>query len=339
MARRIEGALMFSDKVTVGTVTFQDRDHASSEIGRATNSSVVLESGKSGQFGLDIKFVIDGSLIAMGTTSALGGRTFYKNGVRCLGIFTTGMGTGGVTRRGEDLVTDQGGAVLFDSGRSDGYLCSTGAYTQLMLIGFDRIQEAARLFIDEPLSDDWDWAQLLQGDDSFGRGLTALVNATVANIELASRQPTGAGHALRLCEEALLMFLLEGATIFRGNSTPDRTASLSGRQVRNALEIIREQTTPITVADVAARMGISARALQLTFRKSMGVSPHAVIKQARLAQARELLESGTVATVQQAADKLGFSNAARFSTEYRAQYGELPLEVIRRVIRIKTRAF
>lgn len=98
------------------------------------------------------------------------------------------------------------------------------------------------------------------------------------------------------------------------------------------MELIEAMDSPLTVTEVAETVGVSVRALQLAFRRRMGASPHAVIKRARLRQARQLLESGEVATVRDAADRLGFSNVARFSTEYRDVFGETPLVTLKRTL-------
>jgi AraC-like DNA-binding protein len=323
---------MLPDELLFGKAEFRNADQAAYEIGRSTNCRMAYEPVERGLFALDVRFVSNGSIFVLDTINGHGSRAYTENGVRCIGIRTVGRGTASVMRGREtmSIAPDQG--MIFDTARSNGYGSSADGENRLVLMCFDRANEAARRLIDHPLDDDWPWAQAFDVDSPVGRGLTALVNSTVANIEIAHNAGRAANHSLRLSEEALLMFLIEQAGVFRGAGDPGEAAAPSARQVSRAVELIEAMSDPLTVTEVAEAVGVSVRALQLAFRRRMGASPHTVIKRARLRQARQLLESGEVATVRDAANRLGFSNVARFSSEYREVFGETPLMALKRTL-------
>lgn len=77
--------------------------------------------------------------------------------------------------------------------------------------------------------------------------------------------------------------------------------------------------------------GVSARALFDGFRKFRGTSPMAYLKAVRLERARQdLIQASPDATVTAIACRWGFYQFGRFAAQYRAMFGELPSETIRK---------
>ncbi|MFE4951603.1 AraC family transcriptional regulator [Leifsonia sp. NPDC056665] len=102
--------------------------------------------------------------------------------------------------------------------------------------------------------------------------------------------------------------------------------------IRRAMDFIDENAgLPITVTDVAAAVGASARTLQRGFREHAGSSTLAYLARVRLENAhQELRRSGPeTATVAAIAARWGFSNLGRFAARYRTVYGVLPGEALR----------
>lgn len=81
----------------------------------------------------------------------------------------------------------------------------------------------------------------------------------------------------------------------------------------------------ITLTDLEAVSGLSARNLQYGFQKQFGCSPMTWIRNERLNAARDLLRArGEESSVTQAALAFGFSNLGNFSRLYRERFGEYP---------------
>lgn len=102
--------------------------------------------------------------------------------------------------------------------------------------------------------------------------------------------------------------------------------------VRRAVAYIDSHAgSDIGVADIAAAANVSIRAVQLAFRRHLGTTPMAYLRQVRLDHVRQALIDAdpTTATVSAIAASWGFANHSRFTATYRATYGVLPSAVLR----------
>jgi len=78
-------------------------------------------------------------------------------------------------------------------------------------------------------------------------------------------------------------------------------------------------------------LGISRRALQDCFHKTMGCTPKAYLSAFGLNAARRALEQATPeqATVSDIATRYGFWHLSQFAADYRRFFGELPSQTLR----------
>ena len=109
--------------------------------------------------------------------------------------------------------------------------------------------------------------------------------------------------------------------------------SIAPASVRRAERFIEENAlNAIGLADVASAAGVSARSLQLAFRRFRDTTPMAHLRALRLEFARSELvragqDGGSVASVALAH---GFGSLSRFAADYRARFHEPPSETLRR---------
>lgn len=102
--------------------------------------------------------------------------------------------------------------------------------------------------------------------------------------------------------------------------------------VRRAVDYIEKHAhQPITVVDVAHEVGTGVRALQLSFKKHLGMSPLECIRRVRMDRAHDMLRSATpeTASVAEIAQLWGFNQQGRFAGEYRKLYGVPPRVTLR----------
>jgi AraC-like DNA-binding protein len=114
------------------------------------------------------------------------------------------------------------------------------------------------------------------------------------------------------------------------HAEPRRVAS---RAVRTAVDIIEADAhLPLTATSLAARSNVSVRSLQERFRREMGLSPMAYLRDTRLRRAHQALERSdpSSATVAAIAHQWGFSNLGRFAAAHAERYGETPHVTLRR---------
>ncbi len=115
---------------------------------------------------------------------------------------------------------------------------------------------------------------------------------------------------------------------FLRDNTPDAGSQI----VRRARDFIHTHAAePISFSDLAARLGVGLRSLQIAFRREVGCSPRDYLMACRLEVARaRLLAGGHGATVTQIALECGFTDMAVFARRYRENFGEKPSETLRR---------
>lgn len=113
----------------------------------------------------------------------------------------------------------------------------------------------------------------------------------------------------------------------------DRTTDsvLPGDLVRALAWLRQRLDQPVRIETLAEAAGVRPRTLESHFRTFLGTTPVGWVRRTRLLNARRaLLESGG-RSVTEAALANGFSQMGRFAAHYRAEFGELPSETLRRV--------
>ena len=87
----------------------------------------------------------------------------------------------------------------------------------------------------------------------------------------------------------------------------------------------------VSLADIASAARLSVRGVQYAFRRHLGVTPLAYLRDRRLDAARiELIAADpSVVSVAEVARTWGFAHLSRFAQSYRDRFGEYPSETIR----------
>ena len=80
----------------------------------------------------------------------------------------------------------------------------------------------------------------------------------------------------------------------------------------------------LTVRQILDELGVSRRALELAFRRHLGVSPHQYLLVERLHLARQMLKRNETSSILQICLNSGFTHPSRFAEMYARQFGELP---------------
>jgi AraC-like DNA-binding protein len=110
------------------------------------------------------------------------------------------------------------------------------------------------------------------------------------------------------------------------------TPTLLPRDVRKALALLN--ANPVrerTLGELAAACRVAPRTLQKHFRRFVGRSPIAVLRDLRLDLVRrELLRGRPEISISELATQSGFGHLGRFAGWYRQRYGESPLTTLRR---------
>lgn len=143
---------------------------------------------------------------------------------------------------------------------------------------------------------------------------------------------SGSLHTQALVEEQLIEGFLRCQPNDIARVLKNETKQAENLHVRKAMRYIHEHfARPITIGDIAEKLQISSRSLQLGFKVELGMTPVQYLRETRLREARHLLmtapESDMIADI---CDRVGFNHFGRFSVEYRQRFHESPHETRQR---------
>lgn len=109
------------------------------------------------------------------------------------------------------------------------------------------------------------------------------------------------------------------------------TLSVADARLAAAVRIVRHHATDgINVADLLRKVPMSRTHLEQRFKAHFGVSPHRMIKTAKIARARELLLESDL-PIARIADLAGFESPSYLSAAFRRKTGESPLAFRRKL--------
>lgn len=113
---------------------------------------------------------------------------------------------------------------------------------------------------------------------------------------------------------------------------PPPPSSVRARTVRRALEVMEaRRAEPLRIQELCKSVGVSWRTLDYAFRERFQMTPKQYLQASRLAGARrDLVSRDRSINVTDAATRWGFWHLGQFAADYRAMFGELPSQTLRR---------
>ncbi|MEV6345234.1 helix-turn-helix transcriptional regulator [Actinoplanes sp. NPDC051851] len=155
------------------------------------------------------------------------------------------------------------------------------------------------------------------------------VRTTVAGIP-ADEEPLLVGSTARMLAAVALSTFPNTALV---EPTVADQHDAHPATLRRAIAFIDENAHgDITPAEIALAARVTIRSLQLAFRRHLGTTPTAYLRDVRLQRAhRHLLEADpATTTVSAVAMRWGFASHSSFTAAYHAAFGVLPSETLRR---------
>lgn len=157
-------------------------------------------------------------------------------------------------------------------------------------------------------------------------------NVSSIFFELTELEKIGLGRLAMVSFSELIANLSIASMYPEHFLTENQKHEASSRTVARAEEMIRARChEAVSIKEVASALGVTVRSLQLGFRKHLGCSPLQYLLARRLELVRQRLQNPeTALNVQFTAMSCGFMNMSKFSSRYRAMFGELPSETLAR---------
>lgn len=128
-------------------------------------------------------------------------------------------------------------------------------------------------------------------------------------------------------EHTLITMILAGLRHNESESLSRPNHGAAPYYVKRAETYVREHLRDeLSVDDIAAAAGVSARSMFYGFKRWRNTTPMSHVRNVRLDAARKQLEKAraTGTTVSQVAMDVGFTNFSQFSKIYKARFGETP---------------
>lgn len=149
------------------------------------------------------------------------------------------------------------------------------------------------------------------------------VTTTLQGVPSAEDAALIVGGAVSLLASTLLQVFPNTYADAERDDHPEISAPL----VRRAIDYIQANCArDIAIAEVAAAINVTPRAVQYMFRRHLDTTPLGYLRRVRLERAhRDLLAADpSCDTVSAIAGRWGFAHTGRFSQAYRAEFGESP---------------
>ncbi|WP_157071322.1 AraC family transcriptional regulator [Curtobacterium ammoniigenes] len=197
-----------------------------------------------------------------------------------------------------------------------------------------RIVHMNRDLVMEVAGERWDMQRALPFDHTATPGPEAIATWRSA-VGRASKVLQSAGSESLLWHEAKREVAQAFLAMYppRVDSLPPVLLSAKNAKVRAMVEFLHQHAhEPITVGILAETVGLSVRAVQQAFQRTLDMSPMTYLQQIRLERVREALFASEPAltSVGEIARAWGFTHMGRFSGTYARQFGEYPSETLRR---------
>ena len=126
-----------------------------------------------------------------------------------------------------------------------------------------------------------------------------------------------------------LAIVLELLAHSQERKEPRATASVGNWELASRTRALIEDAPdcPMSVIELALRLGVSRRTVQYACQDALGIKPVSFMRAIRLSGARK--EMRHARSVSEAATRWGFWHFGRFARDYRAMFGELPSETLK----------
>ncbi len=244
-----------------------------------------------------------------------------------------------LTLYGETMVCQDGGRAQTSARRSGVAVSPTDPFTVRWspsavqyAVKFPRqplenqLAKHIRRDVDKPIRFD------LGFDLTTAAGGSLLAAVTFLREQLA--RPGGLA-AMPLAREQLESYVLSALLMAVPNDYSDVLAAPSQparkANIQRVVDLIEaDPARDLSVPELAAIAGVSARALQAGFREVVGTSPTQYVRSVRLERVHhDLVSEAGRHTVSDVAMRWGFFHMSRFATQYRARFGVTPSQTVK----------
>ena len=238
--------------------------------------------------------------------------------------------------QGKTFPISQQHAVIFPSGPERVLTIPKDAEHHVLITNRRKIMECCSKLLGHDIPGLLEFEVGVDLDTAFGRSWLRLLEYMEADLSDPESLARQSAIAWRQFEQHLLTgFLLSHRHTYTDALLQPQAAAVPFYVKRAEAYIEAHYAEPLSLADIAAQAGVSARSLQNGFQSFRNITPMAFLRSVRLQRAHRalLLADPAVTSVTQVALACGFTHLGEFGSAYRRVFGETPKKTLARATR------
>ncbi|MFC4174769.1 AraC family transcriptional regulator [Microvirga sp. GCM10011540] len=251
-----------------------------------------------------------------------------------IGFAMNTEGSGQLLLRGREYQNVGQMGVVFTSGPPRILRFSEDCHGSGVMMSRHRIAEYCSKLLGHEIDGQVEFETQFRLDDAAGQSWLRLVQYTTGEL----RDPMSLARRLPAARQQLEQMVVTGFLLAHSHNYSDELLRPQSPAVpyyvRRAEAYIEAHfSEPLSLAEIAAQAGVSARSLQNGFQNFRHTTPMAFLRQMRLQHAhRALLKADPAfATVTDIAVSCGFGHLGEFATLYKRTFGETPRQTLHRI--------
>jgi AraC-like DNA-binding protein len=244
-----------------------------------------------------------------------------------LGFVTANEGTGRVLLDREEFGISQSGGVMITSGPRETLQYAEDCETRVLLMNRHKVAEYCAKLLGRDLERPIEFQTHFSLESTPGQSWLRLTQYVASELQGPHSMLKFLPSAQKQLEQTLITTLLHAHRHTYTDALLRPQSAAAPFYVRRAEAYIEAHfAEPLSLADIAAHAGVSARSLQNGFQSFRSMTPMAFLRSVRLQRAhRALLTSDpAAATVTEIALSCGFTHLGEFGALYKRAFGVTP---------------
>lgn len=248
-----------------------------------------------------------------------------------LGFVTANEGTGRVLLDREEFGISQSEGVMITSGPRETLQYAEDCETRVLLMNRGRIAEYCAKLLGMEIERPVDFETRFSLESGAGQSWLRLTQYAASELQ----EPHSLLKFLPAAQQQLEQTLITGLLLSHRHTYTDalwrQQAAAAPFYVKRAEAYIEAHfSEPLSLADIAAHAGVSARSLQNGFQSFRGMTPMAFLRSVRLQHVHRALLAAdpAAATVTEIALVCGFTHLGEFGALYKRTFGEMPKQTL-----------
>jgi len=248
-----------------------------------------------------------------------------------LGFVMANKGTGRVLLDSEELTVSQNDGVMITSGPRETLQYAEDCETRVLLMNRIRIAEYCAKLLGRDIDKAVDFQTHFSLESASGQSWLRLTRYVASELQEPHSMLKFLPAAQQQLEQTLLTSLLLAHHHTYSDALLHPQSAVAPFYVKRAEAYIEAHfAEPLSLADIAAHAGASARSLQNGFQSFRNMTPMAFLRSVRLQRAQEALLRADPActTVMEIALSCGFHHMGEFARLYRQTFDEAPRQTL-----------